>query len=306
MAQVLKQLFSKEIQKNLYPNHSPFKHARLDIGISADVENVEVPQAGSMPAIVENPSSFPLTIVERTDDKKSYAVDLLAAPPVRVREHDNVRLTYKKNKDVLEDQRAQLQERIGDKMAYVWSPTLATNIVRTSGADAPVLLSGATGTRKKLTLDNLIELARIMDNMEVPEEGRVLLMSGNMYAELVQAGFSSFVGSDKLSKDLIEAGVVAKVLNFNVYKRSKTCRFDNAGTPVKKVYTAAAAATDNDSCLAWHPRFVRCAEGIVDIFYNEKRAEHLGDIMSAQVRAGGMIGRSDEKGVVSLVQAHGA
>jgi len=247
MAEVLKRLFSADIQKNLYPNNEFYKNSKVDAGILADVTNVEIPQSGATPTVVENPSSFPLTVGSRTDNVVTYAVDVIATLPIQLQDDNLLVSSADKRKDVLEDHIDTLNTRVADKLAYLWAAVPAANIVRTSGADAPALLSGATGTRKKVTLQDFIDAMRIMDNMDANSQKRIALVSANMYAEILQAGLSGFVGSDKLTSDLIAMGVVGKLFNTLIYQRSRTCRYTNAATPVKKIYSAADAATDNDS-----------------------------------------------------------
>lgn len=306
MAEVLKKLFSADIQKNLYPANEFYKNSKVDAGILADVTEVEVPQSGDDPDIEENPSSFPLAISPRTDNVKKYDVDQVATKPQRFTNSNQLTASYDKRLDILESHINTLNTRVADKMAYVWTPTLATNIVRTSGADKTATLDGATGTRKALRLEDFIEAKRILSRMDAKSNILYGLLSADMEAEMTLAGLNGFVPSDKLSTELLEKGIIAKLFNIHFYSRSRTCRFDNTATPVKKNYTAANQATDNDSLLIWDPKLVRRAEGIVKLYATIDAGEYLGSHVNAEVRAGGTSSRLDQAGVVSIVQAHGS
>ena len=305
MAEVLKKLLSSDIQKNLYPNNEFYKKSKVDAGVQADVTTVQIPQAGAVPTVVENPTSFPLTIAPRVDSEVEYAVDVIATEPIVIQDDNELVLSYSKRQDVLQDHVAVLNTRVADKLAHAWSAVPATNQVRTTGADSPVLLTGATGTRKRFSLPDFINAMRIMDNMDAGNN-RIALFSANMYAELITASLSQFVGSDKLSSDLIAQGVVGKLFNTLIYVRSRTCRYTNAATPLKKIYTAANAATDNDSILIFDPSLVRRAEGIVKVYSDLDNPAYLGSIYNAKIRAGGTASRTDFKGIVSIIQAVGA
>jgi len=45
--EVVTTIFSKELQKNLYPDNSFYKGCKVDEGVAINAETVEVPQAGA-------------------------------------------------------------------------------------------------------------------------------------------------------------------------------------------------------------------------------------------------------------------
>lgn len=304
MSEVIKKLFAADIQKNIFPKNKFYQGTKVDKGVAIDVLTVEIPQAGSKPTGGKNPTSFPLTIETREDDKKTYDVDLYYTNPIHVTDVNQAITSYDKRKDILEDKILKLNTDYANDLAYVWSPTVASNIIRTTGDAKATTLVGATGDRLALAIADFINADRIMNNMNVPTEGRRCLMSADMYAQLLTAGLQGFIGSDKLTSDLLAKGVVGRILNFDIYVRSTVARYDNSGTPVKKAVGSVNAVADNDVTLFFHPMFVRRAEGNVTVFYNAKQAEYLGDIFNASFRGGGCIPRTDEIGVVALVQAH--
>ena len=76
--------------------------------------------------------------------------------------------------------------------------------------------------------------------------------------------------------------------------------FNNSN--VKKAVGATAAATDKLSILGWSDSYVRRAEGSIKLFSDIDSPMYLGSIFNGLVRAGGTAGRTDEKGVYSLIQ----
>jgi hypothetical protein len=304
MAEVTRKLFENQMQLLLFPDKSPFKNAQVVTGVNANVSSVEIPNQGSFPAIQKNPSK-PITAQEVADTKQSYDVDEYVAPPVRVTEHNNATVTYDKNRSTLVTQANQLNAEIGDQMGFKFAPSVLANMVRTSGLAGGHLVTGASGSRSKLVMQDLIDLGEKLDNMNVPDDGRrILLFSTGFWSEFLALGLDQFVGADKLSSDLIAKGYMGQIFNFNCMKRPKTVRYDNAATPARQAVGAAGSAAMNDAILAWHPDFVHAAEGKVNTFYNKADAEHVGDVMSHNVRAGGAIARLDEVGAAAIVQKH--
>jgi N4-gp56 family major capsid protein len=301
MAEQLKRLFGKELQKNLFPSNEFYKNSRLDGGIEPDVKTVQIPQSGTAPTVVVNPASFPLAIGQRTDDTKEYDVEVFATLPIHIEDANEMVLNYSKRQDVVEDHAATLNTSIADYIATAWTPTVAGNISRTSGANRAATAAGTTGFRKAVTLDDLIALQEKFDRMDVPSMGRFLLVSAGMYADLLK--INQFISFDYGNKKPLVDGAVGDILGMQVFKRSRTALFDASG--VKNAYGDATLATDCESILAWHSSFVRRAEGNIKMYSDIDNPAYLGSIYNAMVRSGGTAGRNDQKGVLSLVQETG-
>ena len=132
---------------------------------------------------------------------------------------------------------------------------------------------------------------------DVPSDGRFLLADAQMYSDLLK--INEFISFDYKEK-AVSTGAIGTILGFTVYKRSRAVLYDD--TFGVKTYDAVSATTDRGAILAWHKSFVRHAEGNVKIYADTDKPEYLGSVYNAAVRTGGMIGRTDEKGVFALVQ----
>lgn len=302
-AEVVNKLFSADLQKILFPNNEFMAHSINDKAFHGN-DSIDVPQETIVVETGKNPSSYPLEVQSGYNAKRSYGADLYYSKPFHIPDREEEVLSYNKRQSILEQKAARLNTDFANDCAYAWAPTLASSIIRTTGANnTGHLLPGATGTRKEMTLNDFIEADRILTNMEVPEKDRVALLSANMYAELLQAGLPGFIGSDKLSADLIKEGVVGMILGFKIFKRSSTVRFDNAGTPAKIAPGTAAAITDNDVAVFWHKDFVRKGKSAPKVYAEMGKPAYLGSIANCSITAGADIARNDEAGVVALVQA---
>ena len=302
MAEQIVTLFSKEIQPNLFPNNEFYKQSKVDGGVDINAKFVEIPQAGATPAVIKNPTSFPLTPAERTDDVLVYAVDHFATNPTLITDVNEMIINYSKRASVLQDHADVLNSRIAQEIGYSWSPSLAAQISRTTGtADASALAPGATGTRNVLTRDDLALISTKFDRDNVPSGKRNLLIDADLYAQLLR--IDTFINFDYVNRKPTVDGQVGEIFGMKVFKRSSTTVYTNAGTPVKKAVGAATAITDNLAILAWADNQVRRAEGNVKIYSDNDTPLYLGSIFNAAVRSGGTFSRADQKGVYSLVQA---
>jgi hypothetical protein len=308
MAEVTKTLFSRELQKNLFPDNAFYKMSKLDGGVEPDVNIVEIPQSGGVPDISVNPTTFPLPISSRTDNKVSYNVDYIASNPTVVNDVNELILSYSKKQDVLEDHAMQLNSVIAEHIGISWCPSTLSvaNARQTTGTTSRAANAslGLTGNRKQVTLADLAYMQYMFDNDNIPEQERYALFPASMYNDLVQLdGYLTYTGND--FKDLLAKGFVGEIYGFKVMKRSKAVVYsENAalGSIVKRAYGASLSVTDNEAAIFWHKSFVRRAEGNVKVYINSGVAEYQGDVFSAYLRAGGTAGRTDGKGVGILLQ----
>tara|TARA_Y100001973_G_C5177426_1_gene322848 strand:+ start:853 stop:1755 length:903 start_codon:yes stop_codon:yes gene_type:complete len=298
MAEQITKLFSKEIQENLFPVNEFYKQSKLDANVSAQFGVVQVPQAGAAPTVVKNPSSFPLTVSQRTDDVLEYNVDAFATNPIHIEDVNEAMTNYSKRQDIIKDHVKALNTRIADEMAFVWAVTAASNKIFTTGANVAAAAPGATGNRKGLTRADLAKLAVMFDKDDCLADERNILISAAQYEELLN--IDSFINFDYVNRKPTVDGQIGEIFGMKVFKRSRNTIFNNSN--VKKAVGAATAATDKLSILAWSDSYVRRAEGTVKLFSDIDSPMYLGSIFNGLVRAGGTAGRSDEKGVYSLIQ----
>jgi len=298
MAEQLIKLFGRDIQKNLFPDNAFYKQSRVDGGINVKARTVQVPQSGSEPTILVNPNVFPLAITQRDDDVKEYNVDLLATQPIHIEDENLMVINYDKRQDILSDHSLALNSAIAERLAFAWSPTgaVAAKVLRTTGGTRPAMVSGGAA-KKAVAYDDIVALGAAMDVEDVPEDGRFLLVNAQMYSDLLK--INEFISFDYKEK-AVAKGSVGTILGFTVYKRSKAIVYNDTFNLVS--HSATPAQTDRGAILAWHKSFVRRAEGTVKIYADTDKPEFLGSIYNAAVRTGGMIGRTDEKGVFALAQ----
>jgi hypothetical protein len=296
----------KDIAENLYPANEFYLRSRDD---SAFLEGnkIKLPQAGSGPNVEMDRSVLPATGIRRTDTVKEYDIHEFTSDPDILTLTDALEVSYDKRASILFNHLQTLRTKIADMFAVEWSPSLAANMVRTTGSSRAAYGSGQTGNRKKVTRADIGEMARLRARMDYGSQGWLMLVPADLMADI--RGIDEFMTADKIgSANLIE-GAVGRLFGFDIMERSRAGLYDNTGTPVKKALGASMAAADNLGIIAWHPSAVRRALGTdgnngIQVFIKEKDPLYYGDVFSAQVNAGGASARTDQKGTIALIEAH--
>ncbi len=311
---LIKEVWINDIQEALNQN-ADFLPYSTDHSAYIAYGTVHVPQSGANSTALVNPSSFPLTIAQRTDTELTYALNQFALPPIHITNLDELQISYDKRQSVIGQQSSTLTEIIGNVVANTWAAAGAGNIVRTTGAAGTSLAPSATGTRKLVTLADVAALAKKLDKDNIPRAGRKLLMQADMFwelftiSEVVRASYNGFQMAN--GNNTLSTGTVAQLFGFDILMRPTVAIYDNTATPVIKALTAGyytGAATDNLACIAWHPSVVSRAVGDMVPLYDagsngNGKPEYLGSIFNMYVMLGSTKLRSDSKGVVALVQA---
>ena len=302
---LMPEIWANTIEEQLYAENG-FMKLSQDHGAYINAQSVHLPQAGTAPKVTKNRKVGPAANDQRTDDVLTYSLNRYYVQPRVIEFLDELQTNYPLRSSTMAHSNSALHDRIAVETLIAWAATNAAKIVRTSGAagtaNAP---TGATGVRKLVTTEDIRSLAMIMDNDNVPSQGRYLMMDTYMYYELF--GIDHLLRKDYMNKAALPSGVIDVLFGFNIMMRTGTPVYTNAGTPAVKPLSdegvATAAAADNRSCTAWHPSFVAQALGDINVFINEKDANNFGTVFSANLLHGASKTRTDQKGVVSLVQA---
>lgn len=305
---LIKEIWVSDVMEALNRN-ADFLPYSVDHSAYIAFGTVHIPQSGSNPTVVKNPASFPLTINERTDSDRTYLLNQFALEPTLITNLDELQISYDKRQSVLGQQISTLTQRIGDEVAISWSATGADNIVATTGtATGTALAPGATGTRKEVTLLDIANLAKKLDKDNVPRGGRKLLMSTDMFwqlmgiSDVLRASYNGF----QSQPNVIQTGIVAQIFGFDVMIRPVVSVYANS-TTVPKAFGAATATSDNLACIAFHTSTVARALGSMTPLYDSGsngngKPEYLGSLFNMEVMLGSAILRADMKGVAALVQ----
>ena len=301
-------IFTKDIEANLFSDDD-FTNEGIDDTANVIVTQgkffakVSVPQAGAAPTVVKGDPGINRTVALREDDNLDYDIVAHSTLPIVVTDLDEMMVSYAKRQNLIQEHTDALKQSIGDQTAFDWAPSLATQMIRTSGSNVSATAPAATGTRKAFILDDLQKAKTLLMKQKLPKGDITALMDPDMYEQLMLD--PSVKTASAFGKAVLPEGVVDRILGINIRVRSNVVVYTNAATPVKKAVGAVGAATDNLGCLVYHVRKVRRAKTPVKVFIDQDAPQHYGTVISAQLFAGGSHSRKDQKGVVAIIQAAG-
>jgi len=306
MAEIRPVLYSRELQKLLYPDNSFYKHSVQETGVADNVESVEKPVQGKIrKAKSGTPNSLPLTVEKATDSKKSYNTQLVYCEPLLIDSQDEMMANYSKRQTKQQQQADEINTKCADIAANAWSPTLASNIISTTGSARATNVAGLTGTRKAVAKNDLLDCYNLALRMTVVGGKWYMMVTPDMYSDLLK--IPEFVDYEKTGNaTALAAGIIGKILSFEVMIRST--EESHAGIvyssdKVKKAVSSTLDATDQVAALIWNEKLVCSAEGVLKTSVNANAPGYLGGtIIESWARFGADIIRDDQKGVIALLE----
>lgn len=291
------------IAENLFKAYEWIRRAKDRTAFVINNKVVHIPQAGAPPTVRKNRDVYPIPLVKRNDLDVTYAIDEFSTDSVLIPDADKVELSYDKIASVFGDHVGAINREAARDLLWRWYPSQASNIKRTTGASTAAHLG--TGNRKKFTVADVAtaktELIK-QTKREMNPGKRALILSEDMYNQLK----SDTVLTDKDTVDSVggvwKDGDLVKVHGFDIIRTDVTGVYDNTATPVLQDPGDVIAAADNDVALLVDFDFVHFAMGEIKFFESINDVHYQGDVYNALVRLGGRKERSDEVGVVAIVQ----
>lgn len=308
MAEIRTTLYSKELQKQIFPDNSFYKKSVAETGVADTTETVEKPvQVGIGKAQEGKPNSLPLQIETSTDTKKTYNTTLIYCKPLLIDSQSELLTNYSKRQTKQEQQAGEINNKVAAYAAYHWSPTKSTNILKTTGDARKSNVQGLTSNRKALTKDDFLALHNIMMRMNVSGLGGKWfgMVTPDQYTDLLKIPeFIDFYKTGNSTK--LESGVVGIILGTEIFVRTTDeghagILYKPDGTPLKG--DSEIKDTLLTGGLFWNDKMVCRAEGLLRTVVNENAPGYLGGtIIESFTRFGADIIRDDQKGVIALLE----
>lgn len=286
-----KQIWLDHLMKNFYPEAS-FLNFATDFTQFVEYDKLNFAEAGVDPEVMVNNTTYPISILERTDNPLAIDLDLFETVNTLVREPEAVELAYNKLESVIYGHKQSLQKKAGMKAAHAFAPT-------GDGAYTPVV--STTGDNngdgfKRLVPENILKLKRRFDDLDIDLDKRHLVLHPAHLEDMILYDLKAF-------KDLTEFkdGKPSKFAGFNVLQFTKNPVY-NASTMQKKGFGAIAApSTDTYCSFAFHSDEVMKADGSVKMYSKEHDPEQRATIIGFDKRFIAMPIRN--KGVGAIVTA---
>lgn len=303
MPGVNQDVWAAEIKEQLFPDNS-IVHVSTDDDKYATAENVIIPVAGANPDVLLDNNTYPLTPVQRVDAIVEYPVQKLETVPTVIVGFEELSLSYDKRKSVMSSHVKSLNTKSATYCINKWSPSSSAGgtIIRTSGDPRPAIVTGATGNRKLITLDDIIYAAELLDDADIDEDGRVVFFPSKMKNDLLR--IADIRNRADFGIETLPNGYVSKIMGFKVMYRSLGGVYNAAGTATLNMLAASPSlTTSNAAALFYHPDFVRKGFYNVRPNFGQPMPEYSGgNSMNAIMKMGASPAYSDYRGIVALVE----
>ena len=104
-----KEIWINDIQDVLYQG-AEFVTFGTDHSAWVSNKVVHVPQSGAIPAVVQNRTTLPATIAQRTDTELTYNLNSYTTDPTLVQDIDELQTSYAKRSSVMGQQISKLNQ----------------------------------------------------------------------------------------------------------------------------------------------------------------------------------------------------
>lgn len=260
MEGIYTEVWTGEMVKKLNAGlQATFLNGIPDYSTNVNNETIHLVDVGGDPDVLVNNTTYPIPIQDLEDGNIALSLDKFQTKATRVTDDQLYAISYDKMASVIERHMDAIVTVKYKKFAHALAPyshTAKTPVIQTSGE------TDAASGRKKITLKDIIALKRAFDNMEVPEDGRVLVLCPDHVNDLLEL--------DQSFRDKYYNYTTGKLMNmygFEVYTFVNAPYFNKNG--VKLAYNAVPTATDHKGSFAFYrPRMFR-AQGSTKMYYSE-------------------------------------
>lgn len=263
-----KQVWVSQIKNGFYPDRS-FLEKVLDYSGFVENDSLHFASAGIDPKVLVNNTTYPIKIVGREDEDQEIILDKFETENTIVRRPDAIEYSYNKLESVIKQHRSVLQASTAKKAIHAFAPDSDTN-------DTPLVLTtgAASGTRKRMTFEDLLTLKERFDNALVPLEERYIVLHPKHVTDLLMEDIKTF-------KELTDFknGEPNRFAGFGIYEFPFMPTFNISGKTATKV-KFGSSNTEHFASVAFCKDEVMKADGEIYMYSRvddpEERATIVG------------------------------
>ena len=213
---------------------------------------IKIPKRGLAPKVLINNKVYPIVSNKRDDTHIVVSLNKYETENTTVTDDELYALPYEKLSDVQQQHREELEDKTAEHALYSLAPSkhsTQTPLLETTGAD-----DGAG--RKKLVSDDLVGLKTRLDSLNVPKQGRILVLCPNHVADLLKEDREF-----KTRYQNAKQGTIAEqYYGFKVYEANYTPSYDKK---LVKLKFDASATDARSASVVFHKRTTAKATGSV-------------------------------------------
>lgn len=272
MAGLNKEIWLAEIMEKFYPDWS-FLSVVRDLSMFVENNTINLAEAGVDPNVLINNTTYPIPYAQRTDTALALPLDTFDTENTLIRNIEEMETAYDKLASVVAGHKNALLNKFAQKAAHAYGPA-------SDGTYTPVLpTNGANeGGFKKITLDDILNLALAFDKIDAPENERILVLNPEHARTLAKEDKTLF-------KQFMEESQGFTLFGFKVFKYSKTPVYNKTNGQKKAFGAVPDPNTDTIASIAFIRSEVCKALGDFEMFARQKDPGERGDIIGFQMRA---------------------
>jgi len=333
MAEVRITIFQRMLEKQLFPDNAFYKKS-INAG-QPNAASIEIPQStgnsepvlGGVNADYYNDANnednaTALTPVVRINTKKTYSNTIIRPPAPYVFETlQDAELSYNKAAQIAEEQADNMNTGIANYIATQWAPTLAANIIATTGLPNPkgtvvteqqrtsaVVAGGYVGLVKRFEYADLIPVQLAIKKQNITRGQWYALITPEQWDDIRR--IENVVDFEKTGMvTMLKSGVIGQWGQIKFLDPRQNDRwganilYDLTGAAVPLAYGGALNVNCLSAMLFFNDKYVERNEGAIKFFSRKNDPIYMGDIAQWGVRAGGTFRRLDSKGVIAVYEA---
>lgn len=284
-----KEVWIGQIKENFYPDDSFLNNVS---NYSEFVENdrLHIPSAGIDPNVLINNTTYPITTVSRTDTDNVVILDKFETENTIIRRPDALEYSYDKLESVINQHRSTLKKAVSTKAIHAFAPTKDTT-------DTPVILTtgATTGSRKRLTLSDILTMKERFDDAEIPLEERYIVLHPKHVTDLLLEDVKLFKEITDLSN-----GKPFRFAGFGFYTFAQMPSYSVVDDVLTKIAFGSEQSTQFAS-VAFYAKEVMKADGEVYMYSTEDDPSERGTIVGFDKRFIALPIRN--KGIGAIVSA---
>lgn len=260
---VLAEVWTGELIKKLRSaDAATFMDGIPDYSQYAEKDVIHLVDVGGDPSVLINNTTYPLEVEELTDGDKSFSLDKFQTQPTSITDDELYAMSYDKMASVKERHGQAIAESKFKKAIHAIAPSsnsANTPVLRTTGD-----FENGTYGRRRLTRHDIIELKKAFDKMQVPQDGRRLVLCNDHIADLLEC-------DQKFAQQYYNytTGVISKMYGFDIYEYVACPYYAANGT--KKAIGSAIAAGDYQASVAFYDRNIFKASGTTKMYFSEAK-----------------------------------
>lgn len=294
-------VFTPQFEDALYQAFDPIRMFMKEDSVGTGAKTVSIPVSSgiSFTDITASGHSYPRTASTRSDTETTYNLTQIEVNPFRIGDWGE----FVTNASLRESIFNEVTGVLGDYATRIilkglWSGTSGYEYA-TTGSTGYTNRHNET-TCKNLSIDDIGNVAKMMDLQNVPRDGnRYLVLDPDMMTSFL-LGLAA-IGYEDTATQAFRTGVLPEIHGFKVVQMYEVNHASAANTAVYSP-TQSSSSTHINAGLALHKNFVGFAASDVRLHLQESNPEYYGAVISGSFYAGGKYRRANPIGCITVFE----